>query len=180
MRPTTKEPGSPGLVVTEIESTFSIFFSQISLTNATIFSLCKRDATSGKTHQYGICCWICEYITILSTLKIQSSLFIIARDVSSQLVSIANVFINFSTKSKKNLTKNILVHSKKANEFLYKLPPTIRIFLSSFFSRFGFGHPWIVLFYSFFQFGWFDDSEFCNNSCNIFSRNLIKCKIDDF
>jgi hypothetical protein len=69
--------------------------SQISCINATIFSLCKRDATSGKTHPYGICCLICEYITIFSILKIQLSLSIIARDVSSQLVSIANVFINY-------------------------------------------------------------------------------------
>jgi hypothetical protein len=90
---TTNDHGSPGCVVTHILSTWAILSRQILFKTAMIFSECNLDAISGTTQPNSLCSLTCEYAKSLSTVKVFQSKFIIHMDVSSQLVSIANVFI---------------------------------------------------------------------------------------
>jgi hypothetical protein len=90
---TTKDQGNPGCVVTDIKSTFLILSRHISVSTAMIFSECNLDAISGTTQPNSLCSLTCEYAKSLSTVKVVQSKFTIQIDVSSQLVSIANVFI---------------------------------------------------------------------------------------
>ena len=91
--PTTSDPGSPGVVVTQILSTFSINWGSKALSTLIICSEWSLEAISGTTPPYAWWSGTWEYAISWSTTKVCQSRRTIPSEVSSQLVSIANVFI---------------------------------------------------------------------------------------